>query len=160
MLVFLIILFFKFFNFLLKRREKNIAFAGIAFLVMSFSTSLFTGVLHHYERGSGYSKKMWVESETISHLKSSPVNTKVYSNGTDLAKLHLQQDFEMLPRRSGEEAIAQLIREVRIGKAQIVYFYEVNWRNYLISDRELKPYFDTDYFVELEDGVLIRNLTK
>ncbi|MBZ9632343.1 glycosyltransferase family 39 protein [Salegentibacter sp. LM13S] len=159
LLSFLLILIFLFFQKLWRNGENKLAYAGIVFLFLSFSSSLFPVLKNHYLSGGGYAKKMWVESETLSFLKDQNPNILTYSNGVELGKLHLQQDFELLPKMNEDLKMENLKENICRGEAQIVFLNEVNWRNYLVNEHWLRENFNKNYFIPLEDGFILRKIS-
>lgn len=80
-----------------------------------------------------------------------------YTNGIEITKLHAQIDPCLLPRLSKDLLIEKMKIEVCSGEAQIVYLDEVNWRNYLLSEKELRELFEFENFVRFEDGFIIKH---
>ncbi|MDR5589689.1 glycosyltransferase family 39 protein [Christiangramia sp. SM2212] len=157
LLSFILILFFLFLNLLNENKEKLLFMTSALFLLLSFSISIFPSLKRHYVEGSGYSNKAWVESQTLSYLKKNTNKKPVFSNGIELGKLHLNKDFNMLPRQNEPIAIDKLIKKIKKAEAKVVFFEQVNWRNYLVSGHKLKELVGEDYLLEFKDGFIIEN---
>lgn len=142
---------------LLKEHGKRLIFNSIfIFLSLSFSTSIFLTYKRHYEYGRGYTKKIWAESQTVKYLRNEKGNIPTYSNGVEVGKLFIQDGFQLLPRSYDKINIEKMRKDIFNGSAQIVFFKNVNWRNYLISEKKLEEIFDPRYFIEFKDGFIIR----
>lgn len=142
---------------LLKEHGKRLIFYSIIiFLSLSFSTSIFLTYKRHYEYGRGYTKRIWVESKTAKYLNNENGMIPTYSNGVEIGDLFIQNGFQLLPRSYDKINIENMKMDVLSGKVQIVFFKNVNWRNYVITEEELGKMFDSEYFIQLEDGFIIR----
>lgn len=139
-----------------EHRQILLLTSTMLFLFLSFSSSVFSTYRNHYKNGGGYSKRTWVTSKTIEYLKKDNSNMTTYTNGIEITKLHAQKDLCLLPRLSKDLLIEKMKIEVCAGEAQIVYLDEVNWRNYLLSEKELRELFEFENFVRFEDGFIIR----
>lgn len=156
---FVLLLIAFFLDSLYKQRRKILYFSTVYVLLFSFTSSVVPSYISFYQNGGGYNKVQWSESELISFLKNHPSNLPVYSNGVELAVLHIGQDFKLLPLNSRDLEIKELAHQVNEGKAQIVYFNNVNWRNYLIKREKLLDKFEGLEKVFFEDGFIIRKAT-
>lgn len=153
-IVLLLIIFFL--QTLKEHRQILLLTSTMLFLFLSFSSSVVSTYRNHYKNGGGYAKRTWVTSKTIEYLKKDNSNMTTYTNGIEITKLHAQKDLCLLPRLSKDLLIEKMKIEVCAGEAQIVYLDEVNWRNYLLSEKELRELFEFENFVRFEDGFIIR----
>lgn len=155
-LVLLLIIFFL--QTLKEHKQILLLTSTMLFLFLSFTSSAYPTFMNHYKNGSGYTKKKWPTSKTIQFLKKDNSNITVYTNGIEISKLHAQRDLCLLPRLSKELLIEKMKKEVCTGEAQIVYLDDVNWRNYVLSKKELLELFDFENFIVFEDGFIIKNI--
>lgn len=145
---------------ILKKRNFNFIFYGtLVVIFLSFSSSVLPYLFTHFNSGSGYTKSQWRQSGIVNYLKKNQVSNRAYSNGIELVKLHNEKNIQLFPGQNETAAIAEMITEVRGRKADIVYFNEVNWRNYLVSKERLLEEFQDLCIVFFEDGFIIRNPT-
>jgi len=153
---FILLLITLFLQILKEQRQILVLYSTILFLFLSFSSSVYPIYKNHYENGSGYTKKQWVQSETVKYLKEKNSDITTYSNGIEISELHIQKGFRLLPRLSENLKLEILKKEVNSGEARIVFFKEVNWRNYLVSEQKLMELFEAEDFLRFEDGFIIR----
>ena len=153
---FILLLIILFLQILKEQRQVLVLYGTMFFLFLSFSSSAFPRYLNHFENGSGYAKKQWVLSQTVKYLKDKNSDITTYSNGIELSELHIQKGFLLLPRLSETLKLEKMINEVKRGEARIVFFKEVNWRNYLVSEQKLMEIFEAEDFLRFEDGFIIR----
>lgn len=152
-----ILLLITFFLQSLKENGKTLLFIStMLFIFLSFSSSILPIYKNQYYNGSGYTKKMWAQSQTVKYLKNKNTGIITYTNGIEISTLHAQKDFCLLPRLSEDLLIEKMEKEVHIGEAQIVYFDEINWRNYVVSEQKLMEIFEAEDVLRLEDGFIIR----
>lgn len=156
---FVLLLISLFFQVLKAERKKPLLITTIFLLLLNFSSSTFDNYLNHYKEGGGYSKGKWEQSEIMDFIKQYKFPSEVYTNGIEIAKLHADKDFKLLPFNSKRMAIEELVLEVRNRNAQIVYFDEINWRNYLVSKREILDEFKNSEVLYFKEGFIIRNIT-
>jgi len=153
---FILLLSILFLQILKEKRQMLVLYSTMLFLFLSFSSSVFPIYQNHYENGSGYTKKQWVQSQTLKYLKDKNSDINTYSNGIEIGELHIQRSFQLLPRLSENLNVEKMKNEVYSGEAQIVFFKEVNWRNYVVSEQKLKEIFKAEDFLRFEDGFIIR----
>jgi len=153
---FILLLIILFLQILKEQRQRLVLYSTMLFLFLSFSSSIFPIYQNHYENGSGYTKKKWTQSQTVEYLKDKNSDITTYSNGIEIGELHIQKGFLLLPRLSEDLYFKKMKKEVFSGKAQIVFFKEVNWRNYVVSEQKLMEIFEDEDFLRFEDGFIIR----
>ncbi len=153
---FILLLITLFLQILKEQRQMLVLYSTMLFLFLSFSSSVYPIYQNHYENGSGYTKKQWVQSQTVKYLKDKNSDITTYSNGIEISDLHIQKGFRLLPRLSENLNIEKMKNEVYSGEAQIVFFKEVNWRNYVVSEQKLMEIFKDEDFLRFEDGFIIR----
>lgn len=153
---FILLLITLFLQILTAQRQKLVLYSTMLFLFLSFSSSVFPIYKNHYENGSGYTKVKWTKSETVQYLKDKKSDITTYSNGIEIGKLHIQKGYRLLPRLTENSYLDKLKNEVNNGEAQIVFFNEVNWRNYVVSEPKLMELFEAEDFLRFEDGFIIR----
>lgn len=153
---FILLLITLFLQILKQQGQKLVLYSTMLFLLLSFSSSAFPIYKNHYENGSGYSKKQWTQSQTVKYLKDKNFDIITYSNGIEIAELHIQKGFRLLPQLSENLNFKKMKNEVCSGEAQIVFFKEVNWRNYVVSEQKLMEIFEAQDFLRFEDGFIIR----
>ncbi|MFN4762878.1 ArnT family glycosyltransferase [Gillisia sp. Q332] len=156
---FILLLITLFLQILKEQRQKLVLYSSMLFLFLSFSSSVFPFYKNHYENGSGYTKVKWTQSEVVKYLKDKNFDIITYSNGIEIGELHIQKGFRLLPRLSENSKLEILKEEVYSGEAQIIFFKEVNWRNYVVSEQNLMEIFEAEDFLRFEDGFVIRKFT-
>lgn len=153
---FILLMIILFLQILKEQGQKLILYGTMLFLFLSFSSSVFPIYQNHYENGSGYTKLEWTQSEIVKYLKNKNSGITTYSNGIEIGELHIQKGFRLLPLSSENLKLETLKKEVKSGEAQIVFFKEVNWRNYVVSEKKLMEIFKAQDFLRFEDGFIIR----
>lgn len=65
-----------------------------------------------------------------------------------------------MPYKNKKRQLESIKKAVLKGHGQIVYFKNVDWRNYLISEERLLREFDRMEVIRLKDGFIIRKPNK
>jgi 4-amino-4-deoxy-L-arabinose transferase-like glycosyltransferase len=131
-------------------RTTTIALAVIAGVILTSNlarTALFTKSAH--ELGLGYASATWAASPVLQAAEKLPEGVSIYSNAPDLIAFRLQRSATYLPARFNHltgrddgsktfhEELSELRNNIDQANAYVVIVDEVNWRDYLITEREL-----------------------
>jgi hypothetical protein len=120
----------------------------------------------HYTIGHGYTSRAWQDSETLDYVRKHPC-CDIYSNVDDAIYLLIPElKFETRPVPSWfnymtmttydsfEDDLARMKNQVDSGKAQIVYFHNID-RSYLVQAEQLLAMFEGYDILSLEDGFIL-----
>lgn len=153
---FILLLITLFLQILKEQRQKLVLYATMLFLFFSFSSSVYPIYKNHYENGGGYTKVKWKKSEIVNYLKDKNFEINTYSNGIEIGELHIHKGFRLLPLLTENIKLETLKKEVNRREAQIVFFNDVTWRNYVVSEQKLMELFQAEDILRFEDGFIIR----
>jgi 4-amino-4-deoxy-L-arabinose transferase-like glycosyltransferase len=146
-------------------RTATILFAVIAGVVLTSNlarTALFTRSA--YKSGLGYASATWAASPVLQAAEKLPAGLSIYSNAPDLIAFRLQRNASYLPVRFNHltgrddgpttfhEEMNALRNNLDRANAYVVIVDGVNWRDYLISERELLLSIPLARLADLSDG--------
>jgi len=116
--------------------------------------------MHHFSEGTGYSARTWKSNQTIQYIRQNNLSDcTIYTNGSDVIYLLLSMNVKSIPSKSSE---AQTLADVsslkgrfpQEGKACIIWFDQITWRNYLFTPSELLSVTNVERVINLGDGTL------
>ncbi len=133
-------------------RSRSIAaiLSAIAAVILASNiarSTIFTRSAH--DTGLGYASQSWEQSPVLRAARDLSKDIAIYSNAPDLIALRLGRDTIYLPSRfnhltgrdDGAETFEQELSEMRErlekGNARVVIVDDVDWRDYLIGEKEL-----------------------
>ena len=142
------------------KKTKNlriIFYLSFFLLFVNFIGTAGNQWLNHYNNGSGYSSKIWSCSKTLTTLTNLPNNKTVYTNGIEILELHTNIESKLLPQKKESLKLKEIKSKVKNKNFKIVYFNNVNWRNYLITKELILEEFKGFNIINLNDGFIICN---
>jgi hypothetical protein len=152
------------FNFV-RSRKVAAALCAIAAVVLVSNvarSAIFTKSAH--DAGLGYASQSWEESPVLQAARNLPKDVAIYSNAPDLIALRLDRVSFYLPSRfnhitgrdDGPKTFDQELSEMRAdlesGSARVVIVDPVDWRDYLIGEKELLLAIPLMRTADLADG--------
>ncbi|NGO55856.1 glycosyltransferase family 39 protein [Allomesorhizobium camelthorni] len=137
------------FKFTLSRTTTTVlaVVAGVILTSNLARTALFTKSAH--ELGLGYASGTWAASPVLQAVEKLPEGVPIYSNAPDLIAFRLQRSATYLPARFNHltgrddgpktfyEEMDELRNNLEQANAYVVIVDEINWRDYLIIEKEL-----------------------
>jgi hypothetical protein len=129
-------------------------------------TALFT--ISTYNSGQGYAETAWSTSKILASAAKLPDGAAIYSNAPDLIEFRLRRSATYLPARfnhltgrdDAPEPFAQQMEKMRArleqGNAYVVFVNDVDWRDYLVSEKELLLAVPLVEMASLSDGRIYR----
>lgn len=131
-------------------KTLTIALAAIAGVILTSNlarTTLFTKSA--YDLGLGYASRSWTRSPVLQAADKLPEGAAIYSNAPDLIAFRLQRDATYFPARfnhltgrddgpkSFDDEMNELRSKLEHASTYLVIVDEVDWRDYLITEKEL-----------------------
>ncbi len=148
------------------RYLKVITTVICVFIFIGGSVVSFTFWKEHYIMGHEFTAKAWQDSETMDYVRNHP-HYNIYSNVDDAIYLLIPElKFETRPvpawlnymtmteNDSLEDDLARMKSQVDSGKAQIVYFHNID-RDYLVQAKQLLALFEGYDLLSFEDGFVL-----
>jgi hypothetical protein len=130
------------------------------------SRSAILRAIDIHNHGRGYSSKAWRNSDTVHYLKSSSIDSNIYTNGADVIRFWIEMEATVLPQKIEQttliandeytEQMQILCDDVKEGDATIIFFTSIN-RSALPTLDELGSECDLPILVELGDGIIFGN---
>jgi len=160
------------FNFTQSRRITPILLAIAAVILVSNIARSTIFARSAYDRGLGYASQSWEQSPILQATRDLPKDLAIYSNAPDLIALRLDRDTTYLPsqfnhltgRDDGAKSFEQELSEMRDrlenGNARVVIVDDVDWRDYLIGEKELLLEIPLVRTADLADGRIYQAPTK
>lgn len=117
-------------------------------------------IMHHFSEGTGYSARTWKSNQTIQYIRQNTLSDcTIYTNGSDVIYLLLSMNVKSIPSKSsGAQTLADVSplkgRFPQEGKACIIWFDQITWRNYLFTPSELLSVTNVERVINLGDGTL------
>lgn len=106
---------------------------------------------------------MWRNSATITAVNALDAEIKIYSNGPDALRFLTKKEATMIPyrifpwtlemNRDYETQLQAMCREIELGEAIAVYFYNTS-RLFLLSQEDFESKCDGVVIKRFEDGVV------
>lgn len=156
---------------LLPRRKLAIVLAGLAVVIGASNlarTASFT--ITAYKSGQGYAHEMWSKSPILAAAARLPDGAAIYSNAPDLIEFRLKRSARYIPklfnhlsgRDDASETFVQQMdamhRQLEEGNAYVVLVDGVDWRDYLISEKDILASTPLIAEAALPDGRIYRGL--
>jgi len=151
------------------RQRTTIVWRG-AFLILSFvliylkATDANAFIAYRHDNATGYTERMWVDSESIKYIKSLPETKTIYSNGVDAIQFLTRRAALRIPAKidpgSGlqnpnfERDVEAMRNDLMDERAVIVYMDRITWRWYLPSKEELENVYHIPILARFYDGVV------
>ncbi len=120
--------------------------------------------VERHSDGSGFSTRLWANSESIRNLKTLSADRTTYSNGIDAIyyltgreALRIPAKFDQTQGRNNpdfEREIIAMRNDLMQNRAVVIYLDKISWRWYLPSRDELESVYKLPVLVKLEDGVI------
>ncbi|WMI69847.1 glycosyltransferase family 39 protein [Mangrovimonas sp. YM274] len=162
----LILLIVTFFNYYYTYSKLNIyIYIILSVLLLSVCVSSVPVWKNHFFNGQGFSGKKWKNSGVVDYLKQHQ-NLNLYTNATDALRFFTRLQGEFIPIKyypnikqynmNYEADILKMKGQVINGTKQILYFESVDWRDYLMSEKELFREFKDFEIISFKDGFLIK----
>ena len=138
------------------------AIAAVVLVSNVARSAMFTKSAH--DKGLGYASLSWEQSPVLQAARALPKELAIYSNAPDLIALRLGRDTVYLPSRfnhitgrdDGAKTFEQELSDMREGlergTARVVIVDGVDWRDYLIGEKELLLAIPLVRTADLEDG--------
>lgn len=137
-----------------------IAIIPFIFLIFNVSAKQWKNV----KDGAGYSNSKWKNSQTLNYVIKHSIKNMI-SNGPDLIMLHFNGHVNMIPRHIdpgstilNDNFIAQvedLKNDIKTNSQQLVYFYDIRWRWYLLRKAMIMDEFQEFDCIYFNDGFII-----
>lgn len=170
MVIFLISFFWK----IAKLLEKKIYWESFLFLLASLIVINISGRLKDAidinQRGTNFTGRVWVNSESVGYVKSLPKNIKIYSNGADVLRFLTDKNVLFVPQKYSPTSLVnnnkyhREFEEMRDAvlhyNAQIIYLNRIAWRDYLISSEEISKIIPIKVITKLHDGIVYAGLER
>mgnify|MGYP000455445471 CR=1 FL=1 len=128
------------------------------------SPSAVAVALDIHRNGHGYTSRQWINSETVARVKSFTENVKIYSNGPDVIRLFTRKNIIMIPaitdpgtlrgNENYEKQMQLMCRELKEGKAILVYLKRIDRRWYLPTLQEINAKCVMPVLANLSDGII------
>jgi len=139
----------------------------ISLLIINSSVSFYRSWHDHYINGSGFTSKIWQDSETVKRLTDFS-DYQAYSNGAGLFKLYSPQNktiAKSLPRKfnlltideniSYYQRLMDLKDSIESGKSVIIYFNKLSSLKHYPDESELFELLKDCNIIQFEDGFAI-----
>ena len=136
----------------------------IAFFIVVKIPNAFLYAIDIKRNGQGYTSLQWQNSEIVAFVKSLPEAMTIYSNGPDILKFLIDREALMIPVKTFanrmevnyrySEEMHSICKDVKDGRAVLVYLTEVNWRWYLPTQNEVKSACQMPALWRFVDGVI------
>ena len=148
------------------KSKRLLYFIPVVFVLISCSYSFVVRSSNFYTEGEGYTKKIWLQSETVKIL-SKYKNLNIFTNGTDVVRFFYNNENTVLPLPSMINSVtrsdnAEFPKEmesmkdsVNSGKSIIVYFDNCDWRTSYPDKQQIKNKFSDVIIDELNDGLIL-----
>ncbi|WP_292947294.1 glycosyltransferase family 39 protein [Olleya sp. UBA1516] len=132
----------------------------VFFIILLLSNILNTYQLrvNHYQNGTQYSAEVWKNSQSINYIKSKDT-LNLYTNAHDIMRFYKNVNNHKLPfvnTKTYDSALQKMTQDIKQGKAQILFFDNIN-RRYFISKPDLLTHFKDFKIHYFKDGMLIKN---
>jgi hypothetical protein len=121
-------------------------------------------VLDSYENGIGFNAKTWQESELIKTIRMLPPKVPIYSNGPDAIYMLTGKRTMNLPSRiratssktdyDFDKNLRKLNESLLHENGKVVYFNNVTWRSFLLTQDELNKLLPLRIFNKFSDGII------
>lgn len=149
------------------KKYRNAFSLIVASLILVQAYGYARSSFKNYKNGYGYSHVKWTTSQVVKQLDSIREDV-MYTNGNDVISALSSIDeskVQVLPitynpqtteiNLSFEHQMQALVNNVSKGKAVLVYFENIDWRDYYPSSETIKQYFTLEMIQEFEDGFII-----
>ena len=106
--------------------------------------------------GLGFSRREWVQSEILEHVRGLDPGVAIYTNAPDAVYYLAAKSSSMVPLRTSAPWQLKAMRRV-LQKRQgvVVYFFEMK-RSYLLTPDQLHERLPLEVLVEESDGIMYR----
>ena len=120
-----------------------------------------------FYEGSGYSGKVFKESEVLAKVQANQ-DCKIVTNGVDLVSYYKPEcnHIMSLPAKlrptsqkknpNYQQELSKIKLQIEKNEYQLVYFDKISWRYYYPTSTELKNYFSGHKITRLEDGFIVK----
>ena len=138
------------------------AFACVIIASNVLRTSIFA--MSAYQDGIGYVQRSWSTSPILRSVADLPPNATIYSNAPDLVAFRLRREARYLPahfnhitgREDPQEPFVKQMKELRnrldSSDTYVVFIDGVDWRDYLLTERDLLRSVPLVAVAKLPDG--------
>lgn len=158
-----------FFSFVLNNRLIWYGFILYIFLSVAINSPSAVAVARDINRnGYGYTSRQWTNSETVNRVTTVADDVKIYSNGPDVIQLLTGRMVTMIPNvtdagtlkqnENYEEQMQLMCRELKEGKAILVYLNRIDRRWYLPTLQEMNTKCVMPILANLNDGIIYGRL--
>lgn len=140
------------------KKTKNLSiifYLSFFLLFVNFIGTAGNQWLRHYNNGSGYTSKIWSTSETLENLKHLNNNKIAYTNGIEILELYTNIEPKLLPQKKDSLQLKEIKNKIENENLQLVYFKNINWRNYLMTKEQILEEFKGFKIINLDDGFII-----
>jgi hypothetical protein len=130
----------------------------------SYMSKSIPWVLDSYENGIGFNAKTWQESELIKTIRMLPPKVPIYSNGPDAIYMLTGKRTMNLPSRiratssktdyDFDKNLRKLNESLLHENGKVVYFNNVTWRSFLLTQDELNKLLPLRIFNKFSDGII------
>jgi len=139
--------------------DKNITITVLLIIFMTVPIiRTINQVSSHTKSGSGYTSRLWLESETLKYYKENISNCKVFSNGSDVILFSTGEIVKPMPSKSAVTGdFSSLNFEDTFLESRksicIVWFDNIS-RDYFLAPDEILQSDISFYTIELGDGTI------
>jgi len=124
----------------------------------------FSRAMRTHRDGTGYTARAWRESAILAFLSRTPETATIYSNGADVILFLTDKGARWIPARASATSlepndayprqVERMVRECESGRALIVLFDRLSWREYYPSKKDLAAMLIGCRRVAFADGVI------
>ena len=147
-----------FLTFIYQKISVKLSYIFPLLILISYSFRSLPIFINHYNEGSGFTSQKFNNSQLINFVQEDLQKKQLYTNDTFLLKIFTgNQKIIQLPVIGNSAQLEEIKPLIMDGKAAIVYFEEINWRNYVVSKKTLLKTFENGRTIKFKDGFILVN---